>query len=58
MQKKAKINDMEVYLRPTFAIDSDHERIVETAEKLTVGCSSDEEKAVKLFYFVRRPLHK
>lgn len=53
MQKKAKINDMEVYLRPTFAIDSDHERIVETAEKLTGGCSSDEEKAVKLFYFVR-----
>ena len=53
MQKKAKKNDMEVYLRPTFAIDSDHERIVETAEKLTVSCSSDEEKAVKLFYFVR-----
>jgi len=53
MQKKAKKNDMEVYLRPTFAIDSDHERIVETAEKLTGGCSSDEEKAVKLFYFVR-----
>ncbi|MBW1702721.1 MAG: transglutaminase family protein [Deltaproteobacteria bacterium] len=53
MQKKAKRNDMEVYLRPTFAIDSDHERIVETAEKLTGGCSSDEEKAVKLFYFVR-----
>ena len=53
MQKRAKKNDMEVYLRPTFAIDSDHERIVETAEKLTGGCSSDEEKAVKLFYFVR-----
>jgi transglutaminase-like putative cysteine protease len=57
MEKRAKKNDMEVYLRPTFAIDSDHERIVETAEKLTGGCSSDEEKAVKLFYFVRDSIH-
>jgi transglutaminase-like putative cysteine protease len=53
MEKKTEKNDMEVYLRPTFTIDSDHERIVETAEKLTDACSSDEEKAVKLFYFVR-----
>jgi transglutaminase-like putative cysteine protease len=53
MEKKTEKNDMEVYLRPTFTIDSDHERIVETAEKLTGACSSDEEKAVKLFYFVR-----
>jgi len=57
MEKKAKKNDMEVYLRPTFAIDSDHEHILETAEKLTGGCSSDEEKAVKLFYFVRDSIH-
>lgn len=53
MEKKAEKNDMEVYLRPTFAIDSDNKRIAETAENVTRGCSSDEEKTVKLFYFVR-----
>ena len=53
MEKKTKENGMEIYLQPTFAIDSDNERIIETAEKLTGGCLNDEEKAVKLFYFVR-----
>jgi transglutaminase-like putative cysteine protease len=44
---------MEIYLEPTFTIDSDNSRIVETARSLTEGCSNDTEKAVKLFYFVR-----
>jgi transglutaminase-like putative cysteine protease len=53
MENNALKKDMEVYLQPTFAIDSEHERIAETARKVTAGCSSDLEKAVKLFYFVR-----
>ena len=47
------IGDREAYLSPTPAIDSDHEEIRETAHRLTKGCTSDPEKAVKLFYFVR-----
>ena len=46
-------SDMEIYLRATPTLDAGHKRIVETARTLTRGCSSDEEKAVRLFYFVR-----
>ncbi|MBW1716007.1 MAG: hypothetical protein JRJ77_09310 [Deltaproteobacteria bacterium] len=46
-------SDMEIYLRATPTLYAGHERIIETARTLTRGCSSDEEKAVKLFYFVR-----
>jgi len=46
-------SDMELYLRATSTIDADHEKIIETARIVTNGCSSDEDKAVKLFYFVR-----
>ncbi len=42
-----------LYLNSTFHIDSENEKIKEKAEALTVGCESDIEKAVKLFYFVR-----
>ncbi len=45
--------NMELYLKATPTLDAGHERIVETARTLTRGCSSDDEKAVKLFYFVR-----
>jgi transglutaminase-like putative cysteine protease len=44
---------MENCLRPTAVIDSDNGSIVETAGHVTRGCSTDVEKAVKLFYFVR-----
>ncbi|MBW1706480.1 MAG: transglutaminase domain-containing protein [Deltaproteobacteria bacterium] len=44
---------MENYLKATAAIDSDNRSIIETAENLIRGCSTDAEKAVKLFYFVR-----
>jgi len=44
---------MELYLKATPTLDAGHKRIVETARILTRGCSSDDEKAVKLFYFVR-----
>ena len=45
--------NMELYLKATPTLDAGHKRIVETARTLTRGCSSDDEKAVKLFYFVR-----
>jgi transglutaminase-like putative cysteine protease len=46
-------SNMELYLRATPTINADHEKIIEAAKRLTAGCSSDQEKAVKLFYFVR-----
>jgi len=52
MKKGAK-KEMEIYLKPTPTIDAAHERIIEVARNLTKDCSNDEEKAVKLFYFVR-----
>lgn len=45
--------ELKPYLQPTFTIEADHPRILETAETLTRGCKSDAEKAVRLFYFVR-----
>ena len=47
------MNEMEIYLKSTEAIDSNHEAIQEAAKRLTSGCASDVEKTVKLFYFVR-----
>ena len=44
---------MENFLKATAEIDSDNRSIIETAERLIRECSSDAEKAVKLFYFVR-----
>ena len=41
--------NMELYLKATPTLDAGHERIVEAARTLTRGCSSDEEKAVRLF---------
>lgn len=45
--------DMGIYLKPTFTIESDHKKIIETARNLTRDCLSNKDKAVKLFYFVR-----
>ena len=45
--------NMEMFLKATPTIDVGHERIMETASKVTRGCSNDEEKAIRLFYFVR-----
>jgi transglutaminase-like putative cysteine protease len=44
---------MEIYLRPTYTVDSNHERIAAQAALVTKDCSSPVEKAVALFYFVR-----
>jgi transglutaminase-like putative cysteine protease len=46
-------SEMEQYVRATPTLDAGHERIIETARSATQGCSSDQEKAVKLFYLVR-----
>jgi transglutaminase-like putative cysteine protease len=46
-------SEMGQYLRATESIDAGHKKIMETATRVTHGCSSDEEKAVALFYFVR-----
>lgn len=51
--EKATEKDLEIYLKPTFAIESDHEQIIKAALEVTRGCTSNEEKAVALFYFVR-----
>ena len=45
--------DINIYLRPTGIIDSDHPSIRSTAERTASGAASDIKKAVKLFYFVR-----
>jgi len=50
-------SEMEIYLRPTFAIDSDHGSIASTVQRVTRGCSDNADKAVALFYFVRDSIH-
>ena len=45
--------DMEPYLQATPTIEADHKKIRDVAGIVTRGCSNNEEKAVKLFYFVR-----
>ena len=45
--------DFDLYLKPTFAIDSDSKVIQEKAAWLTEKCKSQKEKAKELFYFVR-----
>src|SRR4030042_4087714 len=46
------MDDIEFYLKPTKAIDSDHEVIRVTAAELTRGGVVEAEKAVTLFHFV------
>ena len=48
--------NLDLYLRPTFAIDSNSEVIEEKAALLTEKCNSQKEKAKELFYFVRDEL--
>jgi hypothetical protein len=49
--------EIDEYTRPTKAIDSDNEAIIEKAVQLTSHCGNDLEKAVALFYFVRDSIH-
>ena len=41
------------YLQPGFFIDSDHPRVIEYAEQLTVGLNDPVQTAVKLYYAIR-----
>ena len=52
MQERSE-KAMERYLKPTYAIEADHERIIEKAAEVTRNCSTDAEKAKALFYYVR-----
>lgn len=47
------MEDIEMYLKPTATIESNHSAIIETTRKLTEGCQNDTERVAKLFYFVR-----
>jgi transglutaminase-like putative cysteine protease len=46
-------SEMGPYLCATSTIDSDHNKIIETATNVIHGCDNDVEKAIGLFYFVR-----
>ncbi len=50
------MTDMEIYLRPTEIIDSDHPSIRQYAEELAAGKTEPSEIAVALFYGVRDPI--
>jgi len=49
----AERDNLDLYLKPTFAIDSNSKVIQEKATSLTEKYSSHKEKAKELFYFVR-----
>lgn len=44
---------MEEYLKPTFFIDSNNEKILKRAKTVIKNANTDKNRAVKLFYFVR-----
>ncbi len=46
-------NELEIYLRASEIVDADNEAIKDIVRKTTEGCTSDEEKTIRLFYFVR-----
>ncbi len=51
------MKDLDIYLQPTASIDCDHPLIVKQAVDLTLGCNRNNEKAVRLFYYVRDKCH-
>ncbi len=44
---------MNDYLKPTYFIDSNNKKIIETANKIIKKTDNNKEKSIKLFYFVR-----
>jgi transglutaminase-like putative cysteine protease len=44
---------MKPYTQATPTIEADHKKIRDVAGIVTQDCFNDEEKAIKLFYFVR-----
>ncbi|MBN1574278.1 MAG: transglutaminase domain-containing protein [Deltaproteobacteria bacterium] len=53
MKDTKDMKDMEIYLKPTKVIDSDHPDVRGVALSLTKGLNTDPERAEKIFYFVR-----
>lgn len=51
------MGNLERYLKPTDAIDSNNEIVRRTSIELTASFSNDREKARSLFYFVRDQVH-
>jgi transglutaminase-like putative cysteine protease len=47
------MEDIDLSLKPTVVIESDHPKVKEIAYNLAQRCKNDRDKAVKLFYFVR-----
>jgi transglutaminase-like putative cysteine protease len=45
--------DLSVYLESTPFLDADHELVIETARRITEGCTSDHERLERIYYFVR-----
>jgi len=45
--------DLAIYLKPTYYIDSDSPEVIAFAKKHTEGTTTEAEKAVKLYYAVR-----
>ncbi|MCP4133579.1 MAG: transglutaminase family protein [bacterium] len=46
-------NTLETYLQATKYCDSDNQDIIDLSHEVTAACSTPQEKAVKLFYWVR-----
>lgn len=55
--KSAKNSNLEMYLQPTYYIDSDSHEVIDYAKKITQGIDSDIEKAIKLYYAVRDEIY-
>jgi len=53
MKDTKDMDDMEIYLKPTKVIYSDHPDIKKLALSLTEGLKTDAERAEKIFYFAR-----
>ena len=49
----AESSNLDLYLKPTFVVDSNSEVVQKKATSLTERCVSQKEKAKELFYFVR-----
>ena len=47
------MEDLELYLQPTFFIDSDSDEIIQLADKLTANTNDIREKSKSIFYWTR-----
>jgi len=52
-----KTSNLQIYLQPTYFIDSDSPQVIDYAKKITQKIDSDIEKAIKLYYAVRDEMY-